>query len=65
MIIESGLDAVRQFLDWDAGLRLPTIGALLLLRISDHPGHRFQLIPEGVSEQAGQRFKLMPDGISA
>jgi hypothetical protein len=27
-----------------------------LMRISEHPGHRFQAIPDSVSEQAGHRF---------
>ena len=52
-------------LTWRESLRDVEACLSANVRISDHLGHRFQLIPDGVSEQAGQRFKLMPDGISA
>ena len=35
------------------------------MRISRHPGHPFQTIPDSVSEDGGHRFRLIPDRVSA
>jgi hypothetical protein len=38
---------------------------IFLMRISRHPGHPFQTIPDSVSEDGGHRFRLIPDRVSA
>lgn len=33
------------------------------VRISGHPGHPFQSIPDSVSADGGHRFRLIPDRV--